>query len=71
MGATVAPDTPLRELVAQLRPGTSLFAVVEGGRLLGLVSVADLRRIMEEPGLAEVVIAADIMTVQAGHRAAR
>jgi predicted transcriptional regulator len=62
---TVAPDTPLRELVAQLRPGTRpVFAVVEGGRLLGLVSVADLRRIMEEPGLAEVVIASDIMTVQ-------
>ena len=62
---TVAPSTPLRELVARLRPGTRpVFAVAENGRLLGLISVTDIRRIMEEPGLAEVVIASDIMTSQ-------
>ncbi|HKQ48140.1 MAG TPA: chloride channel protein [Phycisphaerae bacterium] len=61
----VTPDTPLRELVAQLRPGTRpVFAVAEGQRLRGLISVTDLRRIMAEPGLAEVVIASDIMTTQ-------
>ncbi len=62
---TVAPSAPLRDLIEQLRPGTRpVFAVAENGRLLGLVSVADIRRIMEESGLADVVIASDIMTTQ-------
>ncbi len=60
---TITPSTPLREMIQRMRPGTRpVFAVVDDGRLAGLVSVTDIRRIMEEPGLAEVVIAADLMT---------
>ncbi len=60
---TVSPDTPLPALVERIRPGTRpVFAVARNGRLLGIVSVPDIRRIMEEPALANVVIAADMMT---------
>ncbi len=59
---TVAPETTLRELVERVRPGTRpVFAVSKNGELAGIVSLTDIRRIMDEPGLAEVVIAADIM----------
>lgn len=62
---TVSPGTPLRTMIEQIRPGTRpVFAVAEGGKLRGLVSVPDIQRIMEEPSLAEVVIAADMMTEQ-------
>ncbi len=60
---TVAGNTPLREMIPRIQPGTRpVFAVADGGRLLGVVSTSDIRRIMEEPGLAEAVIASDIMT---------
>ncbi|MFQ5429101.1 MAG: chloride channel protein [Phycisphaerae bacterium] len=60
---TVPPGTPLSALVERITPGTRpVFAVAEDGRLLGLISVPDIRRIMEEPALAEAIIAADIMT---------
>jgi len=60
---TVTPNTSLRELVQRIKPGTRpVFAVSENGRLLGLISVPDIRRIMEEPAAAEAVIAMDMMT---------
>ena len=60
---TVTPDTTLKGMIERVKPGTRpVFAVAERGRLLGLVSVPDIRRIMEEPALAEAVIASDIMT---------
>ena len=60
---TVQPDASLGEMVTRITLGTRpVFAVVSDGQLQGLVSVADIRRIMEEPGLAEAVIAADIMS---------
>lgn len=62
---TVSPETPLRTMIERIRPGTRpVFAVTEQGRLRGLVSVPDIQRIMEEPSMAEVVIAADMMTEQ-------
>jgi CBS domain-containing protein len=46
-----------------MKPGTRpVLAVVRGGQLEGLISLADIRAIMEEEGLAEAVIASDIMT---------
>ena len=61
--ATVAPDTTLAELVKRVQFGTRpVFAVVRDGKLLGLISTADIHRIMDEPGLDEVIIAADVMT---------
>lgn len=60
---TVERNTPLREIIPRIQPGTRpVFAVAEGQTLLGVVSTSDIRKIMEEPGLAEVVIASDIMT---------
>ncbi len=60
---TVAPDTPLKEMVKRITPGTRpVFAVARDGRLLGIVSVPDIRRIMEQPELADAVIAMDMMT---------
>jgi CIC family chloride channel protein len=59
---TATPDETLGALVRRMRPGTRpVFAVTEGDRLLGLVSTADIHRIMNEPALADVVIAADLM----------
>jgi CIC family chloride channel protein len=60
---TVGPEATLPELVARIRPGTRpVFAVARGDAILGVVSVADIRRIMQEPGMAEVIIAMDMMT---------
>lgn len=60
---TVERNTPLREIIPRIQPGTRpVFAIAEGRKLLGLVSTSDIRKIMEEPGLAEAVIASDIMT---------
>jgi len=59
----VAPGASLREMVALLRPGTRpVFAVVDHDHVVGLVSLPDIQRIMDEPGVAEAVIAADMMT---------
>lgn len=58
-----APETTLHELVKRIQPGTRpVFAVVRDHRLVGLISVADIRRIMNEPGLGEAIIAADMMS---------
>ncbi|MCO6439314.1 MAG: chloride channel protein [Phycisphaerae bacterium] len=60
---TVRPDATLSDMVARIRPGTRpVFAVTDNGRIAGLISVPDIERIMEEPGAAEVIIAADMMT---------
>jgi len=64
---TVPPHASLGEMVTLIRPGTQpVFAVVEEDRLLGLISVPDIRRIMQEPGLADAVIALDIMSERPG-----
>lgn len=60
---TIAPTATLRALVSKLTPGTRpVFAVAEKGQLLGLISTTDILRIMNEPSLAEAVIASDMMT---------
>lgn len=61
---TVRPETTLPEMVERIRPGTRpVFAVEQDGNLLGVVSVPDIRKFMEDPALANFVIAADMMTV--------
>lgn len=60
---TVRPNTTLRELVELARPGGHpAFAVVDEGRVTGLISLTDIRHIMDQPGVSEAVIASDIMT---------
>ena len=59
----IHPDATLKEIMQKMKPGTRpVFAVVDGGHLVGLVSVTDVREVMHDPELAEAVIAADIMT---------
>ncbi|RJP36020.1 MAG: CBS domain-containing protein [Phycisphaerales bacterium] len=54
---------PLKSLVARMKPGTRpVFAVLEKGHVAGLISVPDVRRIMDEPELLESLIASDLMT---------
>ncbi len=60
---TVRPETTLGELVQAVQPGTRpVFAVSRDRDLVGLVSVPDIQRVMEEPAAADAVIAADMMT---------
>lgn len=59
----VSPDATLGEMVQRIVPGTRpVFAVVCDQSLVGVISVPDIQRIMDEPGLADAVIAEDIMT---------
>jgi CIC family chloride channel protein len=59
----VQPFTSLREMIARITPGTRpVFAVADGDKLLGLISVTDIQRIMQTPELADVIIAGDVMT---------
>ena len=58
----VAPDATLGEMVRLMESGTRpVFAVVRDRRLLGIVSVTDLRRLMQEGELSDAIIAADMM----------
>jgi len=59
----VAPGASLPELVAALAPGTRpTFAVVEGGRLQGLISTGDIARAVELCDPQAPAVAADVMT---------
>lgn len=58
----VEPNTSLPALVKQIRFGTwPVFAVVREGRFMGLISSSEIQRVMDEPAVAEAVIAADMM----------
>jgi chloride channel protein, CIC family len=61
----VSPDTPLGEIVSQTEPGTRpVVAVVEDGRLIGLVTASDLGAILASSGLPEFLVAEDAMTTR-------
>jgi CIC family chloride channel protein len=61
--ATVPVDATLTEIVGKLRPGTRpVFAVLEHERLVGVISLPDLDRIMEDAPVADIFIAKDLMT---------
>ncbi len=60
---TVTPDTGLAELVAGLEPGTRpVVAVARDDELVGVVSASDLGRVMDQPHVAHILLASDIMT---------
>lgn len=49
----VGPEAPLREVLHEIsRHGVGITAVVAGGRLLGVISDGDLRRLLERHGAA-------------------
>jgi chloride channel protein, CIC family len=63
----VEPRTPLGEMVKMVKPATRpVFAVVDRGLLVGVVSLPDIERVVgdSDSGLLAAVIAADIMTTQ-------
>jgi len=61
----VPPDKPLSEIVSQTEPGTRpVVAVVEDGRLIGLITASDLGAILASPGLPEFLVAEDAMTTK-------
>ncbi len=60
---TVAPNTTLSQMIRMMQSDSRpVFAVARDGKLEGLISVTELRRIMQEPVLGEAVIAADMMS---------
>ena len=61
----VEPAATLGEIVARAGSDSRpTFAVVNGQQLLGIISLSDISRAVSEPGIAELVIASDIMTEQ-------
>lgn len=59
----VSPATTLREMVTAMPSGSRpVFAVVENGSVVGMVTVPDLSRPLCAPGLSDIIIAADIMS---------
>jgi len=62
---TVAPDTPLNQIVEQIPPGTRpLIAVANNEELLGIISATDLGRVIDESAVAHVLVACDMMTTR-------
>lgn len=60
-----SPNATLGELVTCIQPGTRpVFAVIDREHIVGVISVPDIHRTLEEPGMAEMVIASDIMTAR-------
>ncbi|UCG33600.1 MAG: chloride channel protein, partial [Phycisphaerales bacterium] len=56
------PSTTLGELLSAMAGGDRPhFAVLKDKRLVGMISVADIRRLVDEEHIADAVIAADIM----------
>lgn len=61
--AVVERATPLARIVASLPSGQPPTAmVVERGRLVGVISFAELRHVVDEAELLPIAIAADLMT---------
>jgi len=62
---TVTPSTTLGEMIRQIGSSSRpVFAVREDGRFVGVISVQDISRAISEPGISEIVIAADIISGQ-------
>jgi CIC family chloride channel protein len=61
--ATFEPGTPLSSLLAGLSSPErqEVFAVLSGGRVVGIVTLADLVSLASEPHLGTLVNAADVM----------
>jgi arabinose-5-phosphate isomerase len=60
----VSPETPLKEVILEMtsnRLGST--AVVENGKLVGIITDGDLRRLMQKEQSLEQVLAKDIMGV--------
>lgn len=57
------PSTPLGAIVASLPSGVRpVVPVLASGRLVGIVSVAELRNLLDDPEIPSVVIAADLVS---------
>jgi CBS domain-containing protein len=59
----IAPHASLNEIIHKAELGTCPeFVVVEEGQLQGVISIMEIREYMESPALADMIIAADLMT---------
>ncbi|GIW39819.1 MAG: chloride channel protein [Candidatus Binatia bacterium] len=57
------PNTKLGEILKKIRPGTRpCFAVLEGDRLVGLISVTDILQHGDTSSVSQIVVADDLMT---------
>jgi CIC family chloride channel protein len=57
------PSTPLGAIVGSLPTGVRpMVPVLSNGRLVGIVSVAELRHVLGDPEIPSVVIAADLLS---------
>jgi CIC family chloride channel protein len=57
------PSTPLGAIVGSLPTGVRpMVPVLSNGRLVGIVSVAELRHVLDDPEIPSVVIAADLLS---------
>ena len=62
---TATPATTLGEMVASMRSGTRpIFAVLDRGELVGVISITDIRRVIDDPYISDLVIADDLMTTK-------
>lgn len=60
---TALPSTPLGTILGALVPGVpAVVPVVASGRVVGLISLAELRGVLDEPEAPPVVIAADLVS---------
>jgi len=58
----VCPEASLRELIELAQPGTNPeFAVVADGQIIGMISLPDIKEVIEQPMVSDVIIASDIM----------
>lgn len=62
---TVPPEAPLDHLVDQIALGTRPFiAVAQGDELKGVITATDLGRVMDDPTVAQILVASDVMTTE-------
>jgi CIC family chloride channel protein len=60
---TVHQNTTLHELIEKTELGTCPeFIVVENGRLEGVISILEIRELLESEAISQIIIASDIMT---------
>ena len=57
------PEMSLVDLMVRIRYGTRpVFAVIRDRRIVGMISVPDIQRAFDQPGMADALIAEDMMT---------
>lgn len=62
---TVTPETPLDQVVERIALGTRpIIAVAREEKLKGVISATDIGRVIDDPAVARMLVASDIMTTK-------